>query len=225
MPDAPPPIPASCAARPTTPDGLVIPWANVVLRDGGVDFRSHHNARWESCWRQALCQVCGRPIPRPIVFLCGPRQLEQLLFDEPPTHPECARYVAWACPMVAGQRERYRTGPPISDRHRGKACPDPRCDCGGLVPTPGTDARAGNGDPAHEWFAVWVTAFHLAAVTDTTRPEGHRITGGACLPDDVIRVRRISRPGAALQPWETVPPAHWQARYRPPEVAPEELSR
>lgn len=204
MPDRPPPpIPATCAARPVTPDGLVVPWGNVQLADGGVDFRSHHNARWAQCWKQGLCQVCGRHIPRPIVFLCGPNQLARLLFDEPPVHPECARYVSWACPMVAGDRAHYRTGPTLSQRHRGKTCPDPSCDCAGWVPTPGTD-RTSAGGSAHEWYAVYAGAFHLAAVTDPDQPGGTRLIGGACLPGDIVRVRQVSEPGRALRPWRPV---------------------
>ena len=79
-PAGPPPIPVLCARRPTTPGGLVIPYGNVQLADGGCDFRSHHRARWEACWKRLICQVCGRRIGRPIVMLCGPRQLAQLVF-------------------------------------------------------------------------------------------------------------------------------------------------
>jgi len=204
------PIPATCAGRPTTPDGLVIPFGNVQLADGGCDFRTHHNARWLACWEQRRCQVCGNRLTVPAVLLCGPRQLARLLFDEPPLHPECARYTSRACPMVAGQRSHYRTGPVLAHRSRGGTCPDPGCDCGGWVPTPGITADPGGGS-AHEWFAVYVRSYSLA---DT--PDG-RMTGGICSPADVVRVRRVSRPGRPPGPWEPVP--NWLDSYTPPELA------
>lgn len=202
------PIPASCAHRPLTPDGLVIPFGNVQLADGGCDFRTHHNARWLACWERGLCQVCGTRLTLPMMLLCGPNQLAQLLFDEPPVHGQCARYVTQACPMVAGRRAHYRTGVPLADRARGQVCPEPGCDCGGWVPTPGT-ARNGAGDPAHEWYAVQVRDYALART-----PE--RFTGGICTPEEVVRVRLVSRPGAPLTPWETV--TDWRDRYTAPEV-------
>lgn len=220
----PPPIPASCGDRPTTPDGLVVPFGNVVLHDGGVDFRTHHNSRWAQCWHQGLCQVCGRPIPPPLVFLCGPNQLRKLLFDEPAVHPECAQYVARACPMVAGERAHFARGPVLADRGRGKKCYDPDCDCGGWVPTPGLSNRDGAGDAAVPYFAVYATAFALAAVPAPDEPGGYQVTGGVCLPADVVRVRRVSEPGRVYRPWLTVPREEWLAGYQPPPLAADELN-
>lgn len=206
-----PPIPAPCAHRPTTGDGLIIPWANVHLADGGCDFRAHHNARWAACWRDRRCQVCGDRLDR-LVLLCGPRQLAHLMFDEPPLHPECARYVTQACPMVAGRREHYRTGDPLANRPRGRGCPVPGCDCGGWVPTPGIRPDSG-GDPAHPWYAVYATSYHPAITP------GGELVGGVCLPSQIRRVRLVSAPGTAHRPWIDVP--DWADRYAPPAFAPE----
>ena len=205
-----PPIPASCAARPVTPDGLVIPFGNVQLADGGCDFRSHHHSRWLHCWQRSACQVCGRPPTHPMVMLCGPRQLAQLLFDEPPLHPACAKYVTTACPMVAGDRARYRVGDPVSRRQRGARCYDPECDCGGWVPTPGITPGPGGSD-AHEWYAVFVRRYTVAA-----EPSG-RIIGGLCTPDAILRVRLVSEPGRRHEPW--LPVDDWLDQYTPPETA------
>ena len=205
-----PPIPATCTHLSITSDGLIKPWANVALSDGGCDFRSHHNTRWLACWQRHLCQVCGQPARLVEVLLCGPRQLKALLFDEPPLHPECARYVTQACPMVAGQRDHYRTGPVLAHRSRGGTCTDPGCDCGGWVPTPGLTVGPGGG-LAHEWYAIYVRGYSLAA-----RPDG-TITGGICTPDQVIRVRLVSEPGRAYWPW--LPVNDWAERYRSPETA------
>ncbi len=204
------PVPARCATRPLTPDGLVVPWGNVQLADGGCDFRSHHHRKWLSCWREGRCQVCGQPPTELMVMLCGPRQLEQLLFDEPPVHPECAVYVTQACPMVAGERERYRAGDNLAARSRGAVCPDPGCDCGGWVRHPGTGGGPG-GDPAHEWYAVTVRDYTLAMNPD------RQVIGGVCSPDQVARVRLVSRPGERYAP-PGLPVPDWRDRYQAPET-------
>lgn len=190
MSDPRPPIPATCAARPTV-GGLVSPYANVQLAGGGVDFRSQHESRVQRCWRETLCQLCGTAITAlPIVLFGGPRQVAALQFDEPPLHPACAVYVSKACPMVAGRQLHYATGDTVSDGRRGDTCPDPECDCGGWVPTPGLNRPAG-GDPAHDWFAVYVNGYSLAITED--RPD--RVHSAIVDPQQVLHMRHVSTPG------------------------------
>lgn len=184
-----PPIPATCGHRPTV-GGLVMPWANVALADGSVDFRTQHEARVQQCWMRCLCQLCGQRIDPPIVILGGPNQVAALLFDEPPMHPECAVYASQACPMVAGRQTHYATGPSISDGHRGATCPVPGCDCDGWVPHPGLETVPG-GDPAHHWYALYVSSYGLAVLEN--RPG--RVHAGVVAPDQILGVRHISAPG------------------------------
>lgn len=184
-----PAIPASCAYRPTI-GGVVIPWVNVQLADGGVDFRSQHESRSQRCWLNGLCQVCGRFITKPFVLLGGPEHVRSLLFDEPPLHPECAVYVTKACPMVAGRMERFADRDAISNGRRGQTCPDPDCDCGGWVQT----ASAGQpipGRPAHDWYAVYVSGYSCAVSTE--HPD--RVHSGLVDRSQVLAIRHISTPG------------------------------
>jgi hypothetical protein len=182
-PTATPPIPARLAYRPTVGE-VVIPWVNVRLADGGVDFRTTHRRRWEQAWQQGVCQVCGTPLDvRPVVLLGGPNQIASY-FTEPPLHPECARYAGQACPMVAGRMSAYPDRPLVSLGSRGTKCPEPGCDCSGWVPHPGTGANHG-GEPAHDWWAVWCDNWNLAAT-----PEG-RLLGG--VPVGERRRRLVSR--------------------------------
>ena len=184
-----PPIPTTCEHRPTT-GGLVIPWVNVQLADGGVDFRAKHTTREQQCWTEVRCQVCATPIQQPpIVLLGGPQQLESLMFDEPPLHPECAAYVTHACPMVNGRQQRFADRVAISDGRRGKACPEPGCDCGGWIPTPGTSRSAGG--PAHPWYAVYVTGYSLGV----TRDQPNLVAVGVVHPTQIRAVRHVSTPG------------------------------
>lgn len=185
-----PPIPATCERRPTI-GGVVIPWVNVALADGGVDFRSQHDSKAQRSWREGLCQLCGTPILRPpIVLLGGPEQLARLQFDEPPLHPECAVYTSRACPMVAGRLERFADRDVISNGPRGAVCFDPECDCGGYVPTPGSAEPAG-GRSAHDWYAVYASGYALGVTTE--RPD--RVHSGIVMPGQVLAVRHVSTPG------------------------------
>lgn len=184
-----PPIPATCEHRPTVA-GVVIPWGNVQLADGGADFRSQHESRIQRCWLEGLCQICGTTLGRPIVLFGGPRQVTNLQFDEPPMHPECAVYASQACPMVAGRIDRYATREAVSNTARGKTCSEPGCDCGGWVPTPGLDV-SGGGDPAHKWFAVYVSDLTLAVNADRL----DRIHSCLVDPAQILAIRHISTPG------------------------------
>lgn len=212
VPAARPPIPSTAADRPTV-GGVVAPWANVQLADGGVDFRSQHNSRWLRCWREYLCQMCGNPLTRPMVALCGPNQLRELLFDEPPLHPECAVYASKACPMVAGERTHFADRDLVSSGRRGHTCPDPDCDCEGWVPTPGITPASSAGAPAVPYFAVYLSGYELAAASS----DPTRITGGIATPDQVLAVRRVSTPGEG-RCWTRM--ADPLADYDPPQRAP-----
>lgn len=190
MPDeVRPPIPATCESRPTI-GGLVIPWVNVQLADGGVDFRSQHESRAQRCWMEGLCQLCGKYMARPIVFLGGPRQVAALQFDEPHLHAECAVYASQACPMVGGRLDRYADRDTTTDGHRGKTCSDPECNCGGWVRTPGLNPSPG-GDPAHDWYAVYVSGFQLAVNADRL----DRVHSAIVTASQVLAIRHISTPG------------------------------
>lgn len=205
-----PPVPVICAHRPTV-GGLVKPWVNVELADGGVDFRSRHTTRLVVCFRRGLCQVCGRPLnddTHGCLFLGGPDQLRTLVFDEAPLHRQCAVYTSHACPMVAGRMDHVPSGPLLSEGARGKACSKPGCDCGGWVQQDGD--RPTPTEP-HRWYAVTVSGYTVAF-----DPRGELI-GGLVSPDQVEGVRVVSEPGAG-RCWERLPLRVALADYEPPDV-------
>jgi hypothetical protein len=175
----PPPIPQRLYGREMIA-GRVIPWIQVRLADGGVDFRARHNRKVIESWTHGLCQIDGERLDAGFVLLGGPDQLAELLFDEPPMHPECARYTAQACEMVAGRLGHYAKGPSVSETHRGKKCFEPGCDCGGWVS--GGNRKFDDGRPAHLWYAVWARGFHPVA-----NPDGE-MYGGALTRADVRAV-------------------------------------
>lgn len=169
----------------------MIPWVNVQLADGGVDFRSRHDSRAQTCWREGVCQVCSIRLKRPIVLIGGPSHVASLQFDEPPLHPECAAYVSHACPMIAGRLDYFADREPISAGHRGDACSVPGCDCGGWVPTPGASASQPGGRRAHDWYAVYVSGY--ACAVSSAHPDS--VHSGLVAPSQVLAVRHISTPG------------------------------
>lgn len=199
--DVRPPVPVRLAHRPTV-GGLVQPWVNVVLADGGVDFRQTRGTCWRDAWTKRLCQVDGQPHGPLVVFLGGPNQIaEGGHFDEPPLHPECALYAMKACPMISGRMSHYRAGPSVSDGHRGQTCADPGCNCGGLIASeqvlnddgsvtvrPAEDRPPPGGGPAHAWFAVTAYSYRLAMT-----PDGQLLGG---VPLDILRSREVPNASA-----------------------------
>lgn len=206
-----PNIPMSCAARPTI-GGVVIPWVNVRLADGGVDFRSPHNGRYERAWKERLCQTCGQSLTPTAVFFGGPNQLTTRRFDEPPVCTPCAVYVAEACPMVAGRLPRYADREHLAFGPRGKTCPDPRCDCAGWVKT--VAGRESGGEPAHPWYAVYVPmpGWVLTGEEVTTTVKGRALTrtviNGGQLTVEPRKVVHVSEPGVGRV---------WQRTVMPPQ--------
>ena len=198
--DIRPPIPVRLAHRPTV-GGLVQPWVNVVLADGGVDFRQTRGKQWRDAWTKRLCQVDGHPHGELMVFLGGPNQIaEGGFFDEPPLHPECAAYAMRACPMISGRMSHYRSAPSVTEGKRGQACDVPGCDCGGFVATEQVlhgdgsvtnrlaeeQARSG-GEPAHAWYAVTARSYRLAMT-----PDGQLLGG---VPTGVLRTKEVAPGG------------------------------
>ena len=196
-----PPIPLSCANRPVI-GGLVAPYVNVRLADGGVDYRSTHNTAYQKCWTDQLCQTCGQTLTDPVVFFGGPNQLATLSFDEPPVCLPCAQYVSRACPMVAGRQTAYADRDPITGSRRGHVCPTAGCDCGGWVPT-SPDIVETAGEPAHRWFAAFVPlgAWDLTAEQTVVTCSDHgcehprTLINGAILRTNPRKVILVSEPG------------------------------
>lgn len=197
-----PPIPASLADRPVR-GGISMPWVNVELADGGVDFRSAHQTRFAECWTRALCQSCGNPTGDPAVLVCGPRQILHRRFDEPPVCPPCALYVSRACPMVNGNTEVYPQRPRVSQGHRGKTCTEPGCECGGWIESDPEHSADQGGQRALPWYACWIrpedytVTAHKTVTRCSDRGCEHErlIVNGAILTAPPLKIFLVSEPG------------------------------
>ncbi len=190
----------TCANRPTV-GGLVAPYVNVMLADGGVDFRTPHQGTYARCWRNHLCQTCGGHLGAVSILFGGPRQLYHHRFDEPPLCQPCAVYASQACPMVAGRMPAYADRTRLAEGPRGQECPD-GCGCGGFTDAD-PDSYDASGDPAHPWYAAFVRTgrWHLTANQVTTRcydkgcEHTRTLINGCRLTADPIRVVLVSSPG------------------------------
>lgn len=163
-----PPIPASCANRPTV-GGLVIPWVTVVFADGSPDWRACVRHRVDRCLLGRRCQICGQAIDGPAVFFAADDQLPEkpgqpVVTDVPPTHPVCAAYAAQVCPMLTGTMGVYASRPRRTDGNRHNSCPDRGCGCGGYVLV---DDRDMAGHHAPIWFAVWAGPYGVTPPDET----------------------------------------------------------
>jgi hypothetical protein len=184
-----PGVPIRLESRPRQ-GGLVVPWVSVPLADGTYDFGNMHNTRASLCFTQTRCQIDGEKIqPQPIVFFVSEPNLDDMTTTEPPVHPECAAYSRHACPMVAGRMRRYRSSPSRSHGPAGGKCPEPGCDCGGWIPTPG-QSETNDGKPAERWFMVWCRDFAITVPDEETR----RLLAAGAIPTDVSIGAKILEP-------------------------------
>jgi hypothetical protein len=186
------PIPARLAHRPTQ-GGLVVPWIAVQLADGTHDFAACVGRQVNLAMLDQLCQVCGDPIPPPIVFFAAADQLDDMLLDAPPLHPECAAYSAQACPMVAGHLATYRRHASRASTNR-QPCAEPGCDCGGWV---ATEERE-RGATALAWSAVWCRSYDRIAPSReavVALRAGYAVPGLRIMarPNPVLRIRPVAR--------------------------------
>lgn len=196
--DVRPPIPASCAGRPA-PGGLVAPYANVMLADGGCDYRARHNAHVIECWEQHLCQVCAQPLGDvSAVLFGGGENLATWWFDEAPLCPPCAMYASRACPMVAGRMTAFPDRPLVSQGRRGERCATPGCGCGGMVKHEVEEPSRG-GTPAHPYYAVFVGPGMWGLTAGVMRLGPQRVpvvlTNGAQLARRPTKVVLVGTPG------------------------------
>ncbi|GAA3386310.1 hypothetical protein [Cryptosporangium minutisporangium] len=165
-----PDVPAHLYDRPEI-GGLVVPWITPSIH-GVPLFGQLTDLAVAVCLTENRCQICGHPLPDRAVLFARDSDLDYRCTPEPATCPPCATYSARACPMLAGDLDRYRTGP-----HPAFA---------DASPTPSELAR--RGAPAEAWHAVWVADYDV--ITHPAQP-GVRAASWARIPP--LRIRPVPR--------------------------------
>jgi hypothetical protein len=115
-------IPTRMRRLPIAPNGFLVPFFVAWLQNGKEmpagqgepDFRviggivTPDGKRLESkvsyCHRLHRCWLCGEPLGRYSTFTIGPMCVVNRVSSEPPSHQDCARFAAEACPFLTKPR-------------------------------------------------------------------------------------------------------------------------
>lgn len=111
-----PPPPNRIARLPVDARGYPVPWFVVWLDDekvcdpgtGTPDFRVTKPNAVTVAVRFKLCWTCGQPTGSLKAFPVGPMCGLNRTSSEPPSHTECARWAAQACPFLTRPHMRRR---------------------------------------------------------------------------------------------------------------------
>ncbi len=97
-------MPAAIARLPRDARGFPIPW---FVQQEPLDFRVIRPMGVARAHQAKLCWVCGKPrYEKRMCFAVGPMCVINRVSSEPPSHPECARFAARACPFLSNPRMR-----------------------------------------------------------------------------------------------------------------------
>jgi hypothetical protein len=105
-----PAVPPTMRSLPLDKHGRPVPWF-VHWRDDAPDHRVMRAEALRDAVRLKLCWTCGKPRGAYLTFVIGPMCGVNRVTAEPPSHRECARYSATACPFL--------TTPQMTRRPRG----------------------------------------------------------------------------------------------------------
>lgn len=100
-----PDAPSRIQALPVDHRGFPVPWF-VAYIDGIPDFRVVGPGKIAEAHNRNLCWVCGQPRGVFGAFVVGPMCAVNRTSSEPPSHLECARFSARACPFLTQPRMR-----------------------------------------------------------------------------------------------------------------------
>ena len=98
-----PPLPARMRRLPIDERGFPVPWF-VAFIEGKPDFRVVRPHGMVKAIQANTCWVCGQPLGIHLAFVIGPMCAVNRVTSEPPSHLECARFAAKACPFLANPR-------------------------------------------------------------------------------------------------------------------------
>ena len=98
-------IPDRMKRFPVDDRGFPVPYF-VQYVNGKPDFRTMDGEKLAICVRHRRCWLCGQPLGKFMVFVAGAMCVVNKNSAEPPSHYECARYAAMACPFLTQPKMR-----------------------------------------------------------------------------------------------------------------------
>lgn len=93
-------LPKNMETLPVDRRGFPVPWFVFFDDSGEPDFRVLRERGREIAIKKRLCWICGKVLGRTLVFVSGPMCGISGVSAEPPSHWECARFSALACPFL-----------------------------------------------------------------------------------------------------------------------------
>jgi len=108
-----PALPKFMAGLEVDKRGFPVPWF-VEWIGGEPEFRSMDAKKMVRAINEKRCWVCGNKLYGEEVYVIGPMCAVNAISSEPPSHRECARYSAMACPFLSKpQMVRRENGLPV----------------------------------------------------------------------------------------------------------------
>lgn len=104
------PVPDRIRALPTDRRGYPVPFFVRRVEGQEPDFRVMDQEAAGRALKRNLCWVCGQPMGRNVSFVGGPKSELTCSFADLPSHLECARFSAQACPFMVNPAARMRQG-------------------------------------------------------------------------------------------------------------------
>lgn len=95
-----PELPPRMRALPVDERGYPVPYF-VEWIDEKPDFRVADQRKLAACIYYKRCWICGAPLGQYKAFVIGPMCAVNRVSAEPPSHIECAKFAAQACPFLA----------------------------------------------------------------------------------------------------------------------------
>lgn len=102
-----PRLPPKLASLPIDERGFPVPWF-VAWIDGKPDHRVMDAEKMPRALKLGLCWMCGQQLGRFKSFCIGPMCSITRTIGEPPSHLECVRYAAIACPFLTRPHAKRR---------------------------------------------------------------------------------------------------------------------
>lgn len=102
-----PELPPLMRHLPIDERGYPVPFF-VALIDGKPDHRVADGAKMPRALKNRLCWLCGLGLGSDLAFVIGPMCSVTRTISEPPSHPQCARFAAVACPFMTRPRAKRR---------------------------------------------------------------------------------------------------------------------
>lgn len=110
-----PSLPPRLSALPIDERGFPVPWF-VAWIDGKPDHRVMDAEKMPRAVKLGLCWMCGGALGRFKSFCIGPMCSITRTISEPPSHLECLRYAAMACPWMTRPHAKRREAGLPEDR-------------------------------------------------------------------------------------------------------------